>query len=82
MRVTLWIFNIIHSQEIPKALLKSKLKALGFLNLKILSILSGLKVDEWLRSSIRHILFLGYQSICESYTYNKFSHQKFKSVPS
>ena len=34
------------------------------------------------RSGIRHIMFLGYKSICASFTHKAFPHQKDTRVPS
>ena len=52
------------------------------MDLVLSNILSGVKVDVWLSSGISHIIFLGYQIICASFTYKAFIHQKDKGVPS
>ena len=57
-------------------------KALRFLDLGFLNILSGVKVHIRLCSGLRHIIFLGYQTICASFNHKEFAHKKDTRVPS
>ena len=52
------------------------------MDLGLLNILSGVKVDVWFRSGLRHIMFLGYQTICASFPHKAFAHHKDTRVPS
>ena len=59
-KYTLWSLKRRCSQEISK----TYQKALIFLDLVLLNILSGVKVEILLHSHLRHIMFMGYQRIC------------------
>ena len=52
------------------------------MDLVLSNILSGGKVGVWLRSGIRHVMFVGYQRIFASFPHKAFAHQKYTKVPS
>ena len=56
-------------------------KGLEIYGFGIVLYFSGVKMDIWLRSGTRHIIFLGYKNIGASFPHKAFENEKYTRVP-